>query len=92
MTTKTEVIARLSTSTGLTKKQVADVLDAYQRGVYSDLDIHGEALLPGLGKLKVKHRNERQGRNPRTGEGLTIPAGSVVKFTATRRLKQLVAE
>lgn len=92
MTTKADFIARLSTSTGLSKKAVGDTLAAVEGLVFEDLQRSGEALLPGIGKLKVRHRNARQGRNPRTGEALTIAARNVVKFSATRRLKQSVAD
>lgn len=40
----------------------------------------GEISLPGLGKLKVKETSAREGRNPRTGEVIEIPAGKKVVF------------
>ena len=42
--------------------------------------------LPGLGKLKTKDRAARMGRNPRTGEAMTIPARRVVVFAPSEKL------
>lgn len=87
MVTKVELIRNLSDSTGLKRKEVKAVLDAFTAITIRELQAEGEALLPTLGKLKVKHRNERRGRNPRTGESLIIPAKDVVRFSASRSLK-----
>jgi nucleoid DNA-binding protein len=92
MTTKADLINRLSSNTGLNKKQAAKIFEIIEGFIYQDLNFDGEALIPGIGKLKVKNRGERLGRNPRTGENLTIAARDVVKFSATRRLKKFVAE
>lgn len=48
----------------------------------------GEISLPGVGKLKVKEAAARPGRNPKTGETLTIPAHKKVVFTACKELKE----
>ncbi len=92
MTTKAQFIARLSENTNLSKKQATVVLEEVSRLITDDLIDNGEALIPGIGKLKVKERGERQGRNPRTGETLTIAARKVARFSASRHLKQAVSE
>ena len=48
----------------------------------------GEVPLPGLGKLKVRETAAREGRNPRTGETLHIPAGKKVVFVPGKDLKE----
>ena len=48
----------------------------------------GEVPLPGLGKLKVRETSAREGRNPRTGESISIPAGEKVAFAACKELKE----
>jgi|OpeIllAssembly_1097287.scaffolds.fasta_scaffold00197_8 DNA-binding protein HU-beta len=45
-------------------------------------------IIKDFGKLEVKHRPERQGRNPATGESITIPPKTVPKFTFAKSLKQ----
>lgn len=49
-----------------------------------------EVNLQGFGKLYIKYRKEYNGRNPRTGEFLNIPAQNVVKFKSSKNLKKLV--
>jgi DNA-binding protein HU-beta len=51
------------------------------------LEMGDEVTLPGLGKLTVTQRAERTGRNPKTGEAITIPAAKAPKFTAAKALK-----
>ena len=48
----------------------------------------GEVPLPGLGRLKVKKTVTRQGRNPRTGEALTIPARRKAVFTEGKDIRE----
>jgi DNA-binding protein HU-beta len=45
-------------------------------------------VIKDFGKMEVKHRAERQGRNPATGESITIPAKVVPKFTFAKALKE----
>ena len=49
-----------------------------------------DVTLPGVGKLSTGQRAERQGRNPKTGEAITIPAATVAKFTPAKSLKDLL--
>ncbi len=52
---------------------------------------NGEIPLPGLGKLKADVRAARTGRNPQTGAAIEIPARNVVKFSASKVLKDALA-
>lgn len=87
---KQDLIDAVATHTGMKKTAVAAVLEcAFERlaqGVLYD----GEASLWSLGKLKAVKRAERSGRNPRTGEEITIPARTAVKFVASKDLDALV--
>ncbi len=96
--TKTEVFGALAGETGLTKKQIAEVMDALTAYIASQMGKKGPGLfqLPGLLKIK-RHKKppvpERQGRNPRTGEPMTFkakPARTVVKVLALKHLKEMV--
>ena len=96
--TKTEVYTALADSTGLTKKQIGTVLDSLTAYINSQIGKKGPGLfqLPGLLKIKrhLKPKQaERQGRNPKTGEPMTIkakPARTVVKVLALKNLKEMV--
>ncbi|GAB6037661.1 HU family DNA-binding protein [Fundidesulfovibrio butyratiphilus] len=70
------------------KKHVASVLDIAGDVIAAELLGGGEAPLPGLGKLVTQATKARQGRNPRTGEPLDIPAGRRVAFNAGKALKE----
>ena len=79
----------LGPDTKVTKSTIAAVLDAAGKvGIRVLGDEGGEAYLFGLGKIKVVQRAAREGRNPRTGETIEIPARSAAKFTASRALKE----
>lgn len=91
MTTKTELVSRVATAANITKDKAREVIDIIADLTFEDLANNDVAVLPGLGKLKVRDRTERQGRNPKTGDAMVIPARSVVKFTASRGLKSFVA-
>lgn len=56
-------------------------------GISSDLKTEGRVCLRGVGTLKVASRAARQKRNPRTGDAVIVPAGSVVRFRMSPALK-----
>ena len=88
--TKSETLQTLAETTGKTKKEVAEMLDAIVALAYKETKKSGEFTLPGLGKLKKKHRDARQGRNPATGATIQIPAKTVVKFTVAKAAKDSI--
>jgi DNA-binding protein HU-beta len=90
MTTKAKIINSISAKLDVTKKEAAAFLDAFATHLKADLSVTGETLIPGLGKLKVRERSERAGRNPRTGESLQIPARKTVRLSSSKALKTLV--
>lgn len=67
---------------------VEAVLEALGDVAAAELLSGGEIPLPGLGKLKSRDVTARRGRNPRTGETLTIPAHKAVAFAACKALKE----
>lgn len=58
-----------------------------QESIQADLVQQGFCNIPGIGKLTVKESKARQGRNPSTGEAITIPAKKSVKFSASKTIK-----
>lgn len=75
---------------GTSKVTIKFVLDAQAEAVQEALAGGGEVTLPGLGKLSVKTRVAREGRNPKTGETIKIKAKTVPHFTAAKALKDAV--
>ena len=82
-----ELVNALAEKTGLTKAKAKEVLDAHAELVTSELQSAGSVQLPGIGKLKIGERAERQGRNPATGETITIKASKTVKFSGGKKFK-----
>ena len=92
MSSKQELISRIARETGATNSQVSNIIDALAAATIEDLNLFGEALIPGVTKVKVMQREARTGRNPKTGEAVEIEAKKAVKFTALKALKDGVAQ
>ena len=86
--TKTQTIAAIADVTGLTKKDVAGVMDQIVALAYAQAP--AGFTVPGLGKLKLVQRKARKGRNPATGAEITIPAKKVIKFVVAKAAKDAV--
>lgn len=84
---QSELIDALAEKTGLTKAKTKEFLEAYAELLTEELLTAGSVQLPGIGKLKISERGERQGRNPSTGETITIKASKSVKLAAGKKFK-----
>lgn len=90
MANKQDLIAKASEKTGLKKKDIALTIDAVF-GLIGDFLADGENVqLIGFGNFEVRDRAERTGRNPQTGETITIPASKTPAFKAGKALKDKV--
>lgn len=89
--TKAELVQKIHAKSGLaTKVQTEAALDAVI-SVLSEALKKGESVtFTGFGSFKVIERAARKGRNPRTGQEITIPKGKAVKFTPGKLLKESV--
>lgn len=86
--TKSQTLSHLAERTGLSKADVASVLDAVANLSY--VEAKNGFALPGIGKLVLMDRKARIGRNPATGEQIEIPAKTVVKFRISKACKEAV--
>jgi DNA-binding protein HU-beta len=90
LTTKTQLTSELAEKSGTTRTIVSDVLDHLQHIAQDQLKKSGVFTIPGLVKLSVKLRKAtpaRPGRNPATGEAMTISAKPARKTVRARVLK-----
>ena len=87
---RTELISAMAENTNMTKVDVEKALKAFIDTVTEELKNGGKVQLVGFGTFEVTERAERQGRNPKTGETITIPASKSPKFKAGRSLKDIV--
>lgn len=89
--TKQELINYISGKAAISKVAAQTALDILAKGVAEDLKCHGEALIPGVGKLVTVDKPARTGRNPATGESIQIQASIGIKFRAVKALKEAVS-
>ena len=87
VTNKGVLIAEMALHAGLSYKQAADALDIFCRVIAHEMELNGEVRITGFGTFSVRHHDERQGRNPKTGDAITIPARRTVKFKAGKMLR-----
>lgn len=87
---KTELVSALAEKMELTKKDAEKALVAFTDIVTEEL-VKGERVaITGFGTFEVANRAEREGRNPKTGEPMTIAATKAPKFKAGKLLKDAV--
>ena len=86
---KAQIIAAVAESAGITKAQSKIALEKLVELAYAGA-AEGGFTVPGLGKIALAERAERQGRNLATGETITIPAHTVVKFRFAKVAKEFI--
>ena len=84
---KSELIDAIAQSADISKAAAAKALDGMMNAVTAALKKGDTVTLVGFGTFYVGERAERQGRNPKTGEPLTIAAAKTPKFRAGKALK-----
>lgn len=84
---KSELIEAIAQEAGISKSAAQKALDATTNAVTNALKNGDTVTLVGFGTFYVGERAERQGRNPKTGEPLTIAAAKTPKFRAGKALK-----
>ena len=87
---KNDLIAAVADGTGLTKAESAKAVDCVFDTITGSLKGGTEVRLVGFGTFSVADRRASEGRNPRTGEKIQIPASKQPKFKAGKGLKDAV--
>lgn len=87
---KNDLIDRLAQIADIQKAVAGRVLEGFIGTVTESLSKGEPVVLVGFGTFDVSQRNERTGRNPRTGETITIPATKVPRFKAGKNLKEAI--
>lgn len=88
--TKEEMIAHMAEASGITKRQATTALEAFMEGVTKQLRKNEKISFAGFGTFAVTQRKARTGRNPQTGESISIPATKVPVFKAGKNLKEAI--
>ncbi|CAK0763745.1 DNA-binding protein HU-beta [Azospirillaceae bacterium] len=84
---KNDLVTHVADVAGLSKTDAGKAVDAVFEGIANSLKSGDEVRLVGFGIFAVSDRAESEGRNPRTGEKITIPASRQPKFKAGKTLK-----
>ncbi|MCZ2458171.1 MAG: HU family DNA-binding protein [Chitinophagales bacterium] len=83
---KAELINKISDDTGITKTQANAAIDSFVDAVSKTLKNGGKVTLVGFGTFTLSKRKARKGRNPKTGEEISIKARKVARFKAGKEL------
>ena len=86
--TKNELAESIAQRADLGVGQARNVVDTVIETISEELSRGGEVALAGFGKFSVSQRAARQGRNPATGQTISIPASKAARFSAASALKK----
>ncbi len=90
--TKADLVERVTEKTGLTRTDVAVVVDGLLETIKSAMEEGNNIELRGFGTFKIKTRKARKARNPRTGEEVPVPDRKVPVFKPSNEFKNLITK
>lgn len=88
--TKDEMAERLFEDLGLNKREAKELVEAFFEEIRASLEAGQQVKLSGFGNFDLRDKNQRPGRNPKTGEEIPISARRVVTFRPGQKLKARV--
>jgi integration host factor subunit alpha len=88
--TKADIVEKIHENIGFSKKESADIVEGIFRIMKETLESGDNVKITGFGNFQVKQKNSRKGRNPQTGETITIESRSVLTFKPSTLLKQAI--
>ena len=88
--TKAEIADRLFDEVGLNKREAKEFVDAFFEAIRDALEGSENVKLSGSGNFQLRDKNQRPGRNPKTGEEIPISARRVVTFRPGQKLRARV--
>ena len=88
--TKAELIDHVARASALTRKHSEVIVEAVFSSIVEALQQGDKIELRGFGSFKIRRRDSRRGRNPKTGAGVVVPAKSVPYFKPGKELRELI--
>ena len=88
--TKADIVEKIHTTTGLSKKDSAEMMESVFAIMKESLEAGESIKVSGLGNFEVKQKDARRGRNPQTGEAITIEARKVLTFKPSSVLREAI--
>ena len=90
--TKAGIVAVIYEKVGISQRESSDVVESVFEVLKDVLENGEEVKISGFGTFRVKEKSPRKGRNPQTGEGITITARRVLSFKPSQVLKKSMNE
>ena len=90
--TKADLVEKIVEKTGLTRTDVAVVVDSFLDSVKNAMKEGHNLEIRGFGTFKIKSRKARKARNPRTGEEVPVPDRKVPVFKPSNEFKELIIQ
>lgn len=88
--TKADLINEVVKVSNLTKKETELIVNTIFDNITDALGKGEKVELRGFGSFRIRHRNARKGRNPKTGTGVSVPEKRIPFFKVGKRLRELV--
>jgi integration host factor subunit beta len=90
--TKADLVERVAKEADMTKKDAEQLVEIIFDSIIASLNKGEKIELRGFGSFRVRQRNARKGRNPKTGDSVNIPAKRVAYFKPGKELKEVINE
>jgi len=87
--TKSDIVAKVH-ELGFSKTKSVEIIESLLEIIKSTLENGEDVLISGFGKFCVKHKRARRGRNPATGDDLTLKERKVVTFKCSGKLRDML--
>ncbi len=88
--TKAELVEEVARETDLTRKHSEVIVEAVFSSIIEALQKGDKIELRGFGSFRLRRRDGRTGRNPKTGAGVVVPAKKVPRFKPGKELRELI--
>ena len=88
--TKAELVEQVAGQSDLTKKDAEVIVQTVLDSITESLQRGEKIELRGFGSFRIRSRSSRQGRNPKTGNGVNVPAKNVPYFKPGKEIKDLI--
>jgi DNA-binding protein HU-beta len=87
---KVGLVNRIAATAGVSKTQATAIIEALIDSIFSAIKKGERVTLVGFGTFAISQHKARNGRNPRTGESITLPARRGARFSPSLKLKKVV--
>ena len=88
--TKSQIVDSIQEATGFSRNNSVEVTETLLEIIKKTLANGDNVMISGFGKFTVKKKKERRGRNPATGEDMTLDARRVVTFVCSGKLREKI--